>query len=76
MRALTAKAVVTADHTLTMPVPPDVSPGVHQVTVVIAEETPAPPEKRAPMDWPAHAVALVDPAKTFRREELYGDDGR
>jgi hypothetical protein len=43
MRALTSKATVTTDHTLTMPVPADVSPGVHQVTVVIEE---APPRRR------------------------------
>jgi len=76
MRALTTKAVVTADHTLTIPVPEDVSPGEHQVTVVIEDETASPPEKTSLMDWPAHAVALVEPRNTFRREELYGDDGR
>jgi hypothetical protein len=76
MRTLTAKAVVTADHTLTMPVPEDVAPGEHQVTVVIEKEMPTPPEKRSLMDWPAHAVALVEPENTFRREDLCGDDGR
>jgi hypothetical protein len=75
MRTLTIKAVITADHTLTVPVPADVSPGVHQVTVVIEEAPLAPPAPCSLMDWPAHA-ALVEPSNTFRREDLYGDDGR
>jgi hypothetical protein len=75
MRTLTIKAVITADHTLTVPVPADVSPGVHQVTVVI-EEAPLAPEPGSLMDWPAHDAALVEPKNTFRREDLYGDDGR
>lgn len=76
MRTLTIKAVVAADHTLTVPVPADVSPGVHQVTVVIEEAPLAPPEPCSLMDWPAHDAALVEPRDTFRREDLYGDDGR
>lgn len=76
MRTLTTKAVVTADHTLTMPVPEDLSPGEHQVTVIIQDGTASPPKNSLRMDWPAHAVALVDPKNTFRREDLYGDDGR
>lgn len=76
MRTLTTKAVVTADHRLTLQVPADVSPGEHQVTLMIAEETPSSPEKRSLMDLPAHEVALIDPTNTFRREDLYDDDGR
>ncbi|MGH7172199.1 MAG: hypothetical protein ACRELF_12510 [Gemmataceae bacterium] len=76
MRALTTRAVVSADHTLTMPVPEDVSPGEHQVTVMIEEAALSPSEKGSLMDWPAHAVALVEPRNTFRREDLYCDDGR
>lgn len=76
MRTLTTKAVVTADHTLTVPVPEDLSPGEHQVTVIIEDETPSPSKNPLRMDWPAHAVALVEPENTFRREDLYGDDGR
>lgn len=76
MRALTAKAVVTVDHTLIVPVPQDVAPGEHQVTIMIEEQTPSPPGKPSLMDWPAHAVALLEPRNTFRREDLYGDDGR
>lgn len=76
MRTLTTKAIVTADHKLTLFVPEDVSPGEHRVTLMIAEEALSSPEKHSLMDWPAHEVALVDPSNTFRREDLYDDDGR
>lgn len=76
MHTVTTKAIVTADHTLTLLVPAEVSPGEHQVTLMIADETPSSPVKRSLMDWPAHEVALVDPTNTFRREDLYDDDCR
>lgn len=76
MRALTATAVVRPDHTLTLQVPPDIPPGVHQVVVVLQDEAqPAKPDQ-AFVDWPAHPVGLLDPAMTFRREDIYGDAGR
>lgn len=67
MHTLTTKAIITADHTLTVPVPADISPGVHQVTVVI-EEAPLAPEPCSLMDWPPHDAVLVEPSNTFRRE--------
>lgn len=77
MRPLVVTAVVTPEHTLTVAVPADITPGPHQVVVVIEEEARQPvpglPDFR---DWPAHEGAFVDPSCTFRREDLYGDDGR
>lgn len=75
MRALTIMAVVTADHTLTIAVPEDISPGEHQVTVMIDDKAPSRSERRSLRDWPAHAAALANPDDTFRREDLYGDGG-
>lgn len=77
MRSLVVTAVVTPEHTLTVAVPADIPPGPHQVVLVIdgADQ----PSFQGPPDflnWPAHDVALVDPSCTFRREDLYGDDGR
>ncbi len=77
MRTIETTAVVTPEHTLTVRVPDDVSPGSHRVVVVIdgsGEASPPPPTGW--LDWPAHNVAPVDPTNTFRREDMYGDDGR
>jgi hypothetical protein len=77
MRALTVTAMVRADHTLTVQVPADIPPGMHQVVVVLQEE--APSSRREPLfaNWPPpHNVGPADPACTYRRENMYGDDGR
>lgn len=77
MRTIETTAVVTASHTMTIQVPADVQPGTHRVVVVVETNDPpaqAPRQKWA--DWPAYDVTLTDPNCTFRREDLYGDDGR
>jgi hypothetical protein len=75
MRTIETTGVVTPEHTLTIQLPADVPPGPHRVVLVI--ESGGPP--KAPSlwkDWKPHNVGLVDPNFTFRREDLYGDDGR
>ncbi len=78
MRTIEATAVVTAEGTLTVRVPPDIPPGEHQVVIMIGD-APAPAPARDPeaplvlqvfswVNWPADS--------TFRREDIYGDDGR
>jgi hypothetical protein len=75
MRTLATTAIVSDNHTLTVQVPVDIAPGVHEVVVVI--QGPHPQQQNGLFrDWPAHQVALVDPTVTFRREDMYGDDGR
>lgn len=76
MRALTATAVVHSDHTLTVPVPRDITPGVHQVVVVLQEDATSPQQEQLFTGWSPHQVGLVDPNMTFRREDMVGDDGR
>ncbi|HKI31909.1 MAG TPA: hypothetical protein VKA46_08570 [Gemmataceae bacterium] len=77
MRSLVVTAVVTPEHTVTVTVPGDIAPGPHQVVLVIQEDVqPLPQGQPDFLNWPAHPVALVDPSFTFRREDLYGDDGR
>jgi hypothetical protein len=76
MRTLTATAVISPNHTLTMQVPADLTPGVHEVVVLIQEPAALAQSSGLFRDWPAHNVGLIDPSMTFRREDLYGDDGR
>lgn len=74
MRTIETTAVVTPDHTITVKVPEDIPPGDVRVVVVVNHERP-----EAPLDWaawPAHNFQLRDPNCRFRREEIYGDDGR
>jgi hypothetical protein len=76
MRALTVTAVVRPDHTLTVQVPADIPPGTHQVVVVLQEDASPPRRDRFTADWPVHQSGPVDANMTFRREDIYGDDGR
>ncbi len=73
MLTLEQIAIVTAEHKLTIEVPAIVSPGEHRVTVVI--DTPATPAERRRLNLiPLHLK--TPPGFTYRREELYGDNGR
>jgi hypothetical protein len=76
MRTLTTTAVVNDNHTLTVQVPDDIVPGPKQVVIVLEDATPMNKETRK-LNLPrAHAVGPVDPTCTYRREDMYGDDGR
>jgi hypothetical protein len=75
MRALTATGVVHADHTLTVTLPPDIPPGPRTVVVVIEESAPAGQPVNT-LDLTPHPVGPTEPSCTFRREDLYGEDGR
>jgi hypothetical protein len=75
MRALTVTAVVGPDHTLTVQVPADIPPGIRTAVVVLedaAETSPRP----TTLTFHPHPVGPADPACTYRREDMYGDDGR
>lgn len=76
MRTIETVATVTPEHTLTIQLPPDVPPGDCRVVVVIENGSPAEEVKSLPFGIRPYNVALVDPTNTFRREDLYGDDGR
>jgi hypothetical protein len=75
MRAIETIAQVSEDRKLVVQLPSDVSPGEHRV-VVLLEERPTAPRKREPLRFPGYDVGLIDPNFKFRREDLYGDDGR
>lgn len=77
MRTLTITAVVRPDHTLTAQVPADIAPGVRTVVVVMedAQETRTSPSSVS-LTFHPHPVGPADSACTYRREDIYGDDGR
>lgn len=80
MRTIETQVTVTPDGQLTVqvPVPADIPPGEHRAVLIIDEHiaaasvrTPKPPLALKVWKWdtwPADA--------TFRREDLYEDDGR
>jgi hypothetical protein len=75
MRTVTATAIVHPDHTLTMPVPADIPPGARTVVVVLEDAGQA-VSGPAPLRFCPHPVGPADPSATYRREDIYGDDGR
>jgi hypothetical protein len=77
MRTIETTATITPDGMLTAHLPDDIIPGEHPVVIVIDEPDTAHDVAHRPLvelhpvpwtNWPDGA--------TFRREELYGDDGR
>jgi hypothetical protein len=75
MRTIETTAVVTNEGTITLRVPPDISPGKHRVVIVI-EEQPAQKEKRPPLDLPAHDYGPWPANLSLRREDMYDEWGR
>ena len=75
MKAIKATIVVDADHRATIQLPVEVEPGEHTVTLLIGA---SPSEAPLPWDgYPSHDIPWIWPEDdTFRREEMYGDDGR
>lgn len=77
MRAVTATANVSPDHTMTLQLPADVRPGTHRVVIVLQDDPEATSPRPFLADWPAaHQTGPVDPDTTYRREDLYADDAR
>jgi hypothetical protein len=72
MKTITTTVEIGPDRVLTVQLPPDVPTGKHDVVVVV-NGVPAAP---APVLGPPYPVGPVDPTNTFRREDIYGDDGR
>ena len=78
MKSMQTTATVSVDGKLIVQLPPSISPGEHRVLLVIEDDT-RPVQARIykrPLGlnvlrwetWPADS--------TFRREDIYGDDGR
>jgi hypothetical protein len=78
MRLIQTTIEVDEQRRGTIQLPADVPPGPYQAVVVLEDREPAAPRPRPTMaDFPRHEIPWPFPAGfTFRREEIYGDDGR
>jgi hypothetical protein len=72
MKTITTRAVIGPDRVLTVQLPADVAPGEHEVVVVLNGTVAG----ATPVLGPPHNIAPIDPSFTYRREDIYGDDGR
>ncbi len=75
MKTIETVATVTPEGTLTVQVPSDIPPGEHEVVVVIEEQLIG-KKPRAPLELTGRLVGLEADSFTYRREDLYGDEGR
>jgi hypothetical protein len=79
MKTIQTIATVTDDRKLIVSVPADITPGEHQIVLVIEDSLASPPSTRTPKPplklnvwrWEAWSADC-----TFRREDLYGNEGR
>ena len=74
MRTIETTVVVGADHTITLKLPDDVPAGAHDLILVLACEPEVKPKRWDPP--PPYYNEFVENIGTFRREEMYDDDGR
>ena len=75
MRTIETTAMITAEGTLTVQVPPDIPPGPHRIVVVI-DDQPDMSDARALRAFPVIHVGAWPAEFSLRREDMYGDDGR
>jgi hypothetical protein len=75
MRTLTTTARINSDHTLSARVPDDIGPGTCRIVIVLDDPSGGPGQS-ATLSLPQpHPVGPSDPECTYRREDLYDDDG-
>lgn len=75
MKTIETTAVVSSEGTITLRVPPDISPGEHRIVIII-EEQPTQKEKRPPLDFPVMSVGPWPKNLSLRREDMYDEWGR
>ena len=73
MRMIETTAIITDEGTLTVQVPPDMTPGDHHIVVII-DEQPTVQAPRPPLEFAAYPVGLTAPERTLRREALSDDE--
>ena len=74
MRTIETFVTVDEHGMATIKMPPDITPGQHKVVMVIEEIS----KPKTPLTFAAHDIGPwpYGPEETFRREDMYGDDGR
>jgi hypothetical protein len=75
MRTVETTATVTPDGSLTVQVPPDITPGTHQIVLVIDDESREARERQLGA-FPVVSVGAWPSDLSLRREDMYGDSGR
>lgn len=80
MKSITTIATVTADGKVTLQLPADITPGEHQVVLVIDEniktEKPETKKERSPLNFPTISVGSWPDDLSLRRENMYDEWGR
>ena len=78
--AIQVRGTVQQDGTLVLKLPVGVSPGVHEMVVVLPFDMQPPAtlpgngvQAKRPLVFHTYPVGLVDDWFTFHREDLYGD---
>lgn len=75
MRVIEVTINVLSDGAVELEGPADLPLGKHHALLVI-EASPATTARRRPLQLRSYPIGLVSVHDTFRREDLYGDDGR
>lgn len=78
MTVIHTRIRVDRDRRISGVAPPDVPPGEHEATIVLAP-VPArqmPTQKFNMDDWPKHALGRWPEGLSLRREDMYDEDGR
>jgi hypothetical protein len=77
MKAIETKAIITKEGTLIAEVPPDISLGEHSIIVVFQEPFLKTKNDATKTSLNLRSFAWKQNSEcNFRREEIYGDDGR
>jgi hypothetical protein len=75
MHTIETTATVAPDGTLTVQVPPDVTPGTHQIVLVIDDRRGEDRDSQLGA-FPVISVGAWPSDLPLRREDMYGDAGR
>ena len=79
MRTIEMTVTVAPDRTLTVRVPPDVSPGEHRIVLVIEDRSDSltePQGGRPPLEFPVDDFGPWPDDLSLHRLDLYGERGR
>ena len=66
----------TGRATVDLRLPPDIKQGRYDAVIIIEERPHRQKKIKRPVRLPSYDTDLADRTFTFRREDLYGDDGR